>query len=430
MDTEEWRSAGRARFGSILRNTVSFPGDAIDIDPETGRRANIYASENNQISYRDHNILDEVYHWFHAYTRLPGLSPENIIPRLKHPIIVYSAITQLLVKRYKAAYGTEQTATLLTNSCVVWKDQKYPLRKWNAVYNQRGSNHIIWPPYSLTEQVDRYFTEGGTVARVRPAPAPPPPPFLLGHSAKATDSFSFKFGKAPAFKIPMGIELELENLTEKAQPILVELLGHHAIFKRDGSVSAGVEICTAPATLDIHKEVFKTFFENKQSGLKVEPNCGLHVHVERKTIKQTQLAKIMMFMNNASNNDFIERIAGRSANTYCRAETTSWAAMINTTSGDKYRRVNLAPEHTIEFRLFASTLDYGQFSRCLEFVQCVVDYTKSGEHDCSIKEMIEKEPFIKYLGKNRQYYPELFKFVNPTLVKANPTKGESLCVSQ
>ena len=397
----------RLIFGPALNNNplpsrCLPPLDQIDI-----LAAKQYATENNLEYFPDHHIMDELYHYATRGENIPEATKEHILYRIQHPQVVYSAVTKELVSSYKNSYGKAATEELLQHSCAPWQNSTTPIKYYNSMINPRAS---MWPEVNLTTllrtiqlQQTRHIT---------------PEMFLKPHNTKATDTFQFKYGATPAYTTLLGIELELENLTEKAIPILTKLLGTHAIFKRDGSVYNGVEICTAPATLDIHKEVFKSFFENKETALQVRDNCGLHIHVERKNIKQTHLAKIMMFMNNEDNNSFIESLAGRAANSYCQREDHSWETLIRKTSGDKYTRVNLRPEHTIEFRLFASTMDIVQFSRCLEFVQAVVDYTRTGEHNCSIKDVPNKEPFMKYLDDKHQFYPELYKHLFPSKIKA------------
>jgi hypothetical protein len=403
------------RLGSFLQTAKMLPAQLITIDAQTKSEAQQYCTNlpADFEYYPDHNLIDELYHWITNYSTLEtavatGRLEELLIPRLEHPILVYSMATQYIVTQYHTLYGLTETKHLLTShSCIKWnKTCSAPIRKWGRVYLNRTAGGLslhVWPAINFADWVTQYYT---------PEQEYPPENFLQNYSSKATSTFDFKYGTKPAYKLALGVELELENLTKKAIPILKETLGKHAIFKRDGSVSAGVEICTAPATLDLHKEAFKVFFE-KDSGLTVKENCGLHVHVDRKGLEKTQIPKILMFMNDSNNNDLIERIAGRKANNYCHKKEYNWTSAILTNHTDKYSRVNLAPPDTIEFRLFAATMDIKQFSRCLEFVQAVVDYTKSGEYNCSIKDIVKAENFLSYLKKNQHFYPELNRFIHP-----------------
>ena len=407
-----------SRLDRLLAQQDTLPAHRITIDSATKTEARLHCSQQDNFPYhQDHNLIDELYHWVTDYALLDHAiitqELESLLaPRLSHPVLVYSMITQYLVKQYQSKYDQRATKQLLDSySCIKWnKACSAPVRKWGRVYLTRtaaGLGRNLWPQTSFASWISQYY---------QPEQEDTPENFLQNYSSKATNTFDFKYGTKPAYKIALGIELELENLTKKAIPILKETLGKHAIFKRDSSVSTGVEICTAPATLDLHKEAFKVFFE-KDSGLTVKANCGLHVHVDRKGLEKTQIPKILMFMNDSNNNDLIELIAGRKANNYCNKKEYNWTSAIMTNKTDKYSRVNLSPEETIEFRLFAATMDIKQFSRCLEFVQAVVDYTKSGEYNCSIKEMVKAENFLSYLKKNHHFYPELDKFVHP-----QPTK--------
>lgn len=406
------RLAYEPREGRFLQDTP--PGLAykqISIDTVTRHQASEFCASLGIQYLPEANQVDEIFHWVTHYTHLTeflassNFNQEGLKLRLQHPILVYSGITLYLISLFKEKYGKEKTKELLQQSCVKWnKTLHHPVRKWGRVFLARATEDQIFPTISFTAWVDPFLTPEQQVTTEN---------FLQSYSSRATEKFDFKYGKKPAYSLALGVELELENLTAKAIPVLTEFLGHHAIFKRDGSVSRGVEICTAPATLDLHKEAFKTFFE-KDSDLKVESNCGLHVHVDRKGLDKTQIPKILMFMNDPNNNSFIERIAGRKANDYCQTQAYDWESAITSDSTTKYRRVNLAPEHTIEFRLFAATMDYKQFSRCLEFVQAVVDYTKSGEAACSIKEIVKQDNFKDYIKNKHQFYPELYKFINPT----------------
>lgn len=403
-----------------LYNEELFPGGSpflskyLYFDMQEYLEQKTFYRDNMEEITADQNFLDEYYHFITGYLKLPRITKEVLKERITHPSVQYSLITQWVVQRYKEENGETETKTLLDQFATTpWEIGPYnwfPKKKWKEIYAQHS-------PRALGSEVSLLILLHHREQEETPEN------FLKGYNTKATATFDFKYGATPAYKIALGVELELDKLTQKAIPLLKKHLGHHAIFKRDGSVSNGVEICTAPASLDIHKKEFKTFFENHaETGLKATNNCGLHVHVDRSKLKQTQIAKILMFMNHSENNTFIENIAGRKANNYCEREQHTWDTTIHKKSGSKYTRVNLAPTETIEFRLFASTLDEKQFNRCLEFVQAVVDYTQSGEHEYSVKEITKKEHFISYTDKHKHFYPTLHNFLHPELkTKTNPT---------
>lgn len=236
---------------------------------------------------------------------------------------------------------------------------------------------------------------------------------LASYSTKATSYFSFKKSPKKLFNTFLGIELELDNHSPKEYTSL-DILQNHAIFKRDGSVPNGVEICTTPATLDVHKEEFLPFFQSLQtnkSKLKANASCGMHVHVDKSSLSTLHIANLYQFINKEENRKKITNIAGRDPNTYCQAHVTGYDHFTSGQSGERYRMVNLQPSETIEFRLFASTTDYEDFCKKLEFVQAVVDYTRPGEMNLSVTKIPLWEHFDIYLKQYRKKYPMLSNFL-------------------
>lgn len=250
------------------------------------------------------------------------------------------------------------------------------------------------------------------------------------YSARAERVFQFKSkkedGKKPLF---LGVELELENRTSKNLLRTWKLLKDHAIIKRDGSVSEGIEICTAPATISIHKESFKEFFsEVKDLKLLAKANCGMHVHVDRATLTELQIGKMLSFMYNKENRAFLNKIAGRKDNNYCSlsGEKTVTTGIYydqnvagnyrqklrRNAGGGRYTGINLTNNATIEFRIFASTVSYEEFSKNLEFVQSLVDFTKPGAVNVkTLKDFQSKDVYMNFVKENRKIYPNLFQFL-------------------
>jgi hypothetical protein len=120
-----------------------------------------------------------------------------------------------------------------------------------------------------------------------------------------------------------GVELEVEKDTS-APPDMVyrarKWANTEAIIKHDGSLSNkgknGFEIVTLPATMAFHKsEMWDDFFNYIAPFLQVQPNTtGLHVHIGTDTLRQLTEAKMLMFVNNKLNREFIESVAGRELN--------------------------------------------------------------------------------------------------------------------
>ncbi|MDE1867787.1 MAG: amidoligase family protein, partial [Thaumarchaeota archaeon] len=231
----------------------------------------------------------------------------------------------------------------------------------------------------------------------------------------------------------LGVELELENRTSSNLLNTWKTLKDHAIIKRDSSVSNGLEICTAPASISVHKEEFKDFIDMvKNSTLEARSTCGMHVHVDRANLTELQIGKILSFMYNKQNKKLINKIAGRKDNNYCSLEyeksVTSGVYFDESSDRDyrkklhrsqsegRYTGVNLSPAHTIEFRIFASTISYEEFSKNLEFVQSMIDFTKpSAVNVKSLKDFENKEVYLNFVKENRKQYPNLFQFLKEEL---------------
>lgn len=225
-------------------------------------------------------------------------------------------------------------------------------------------------------------------------------------------------------KVFFGIELELEGHTETRLQQAHELLKKHCIFKRDGSITNGMEIVSKPANIQEHKEAFKPFFD-ANLGYKAESNCGIHIHASRGNMSFLQLGRIYAFMS--KNTGSVIKIAGRessyakfdtsgnvlspwykvSGDKYVKAKRFSW---------DKYTAVNMAPEHTIEFRIFKSTTKWDEFCRFLEFPDALISYCSLAGNDNhgkirTLKDMLMFSNFADFVSSRGSIYPNLNKFI-------------------
>jgi hypothetical protein len=176
---------------------------------------------------------------------------------------------------------------------------------------------------------------------------------LLGHSARATRMLPFLSKPRENTENYYGIEIEYEGASSSNIRKTIELVKGYAIVKRDGSLRNGLEICTAPATFNMHKDMLKTFFENRPTLLYRDTSTGMHVHLSQEPMSFLQLGKLYAFLNIEENNDFITEIAGRQGNNYCRRvdvnETNqfSWGVS-HGISLSRYSRVNLANQDSLD----------------------------------------------------------------------------------
>ena len=219
----------------------------------------------------------------------------------------------------------------------------------------------------------------------------------------------------------MGFELELEASNDiKLQEALKyshTKLKKHCIFKQDGSISRGFEIVSKPALLNEHKEVMRPFFDEVSNHLIARSNCGMHIHLSRKGLSFLQIAKMIEFVNNESNQEIMAKLAGRMSNHYCVTQNTlniSKAGRYFNSGqpnfGERYSAINLQNSKTIEFRIFASTTNFSNFMLCLEFVAALRSYTIPGATNLKPKEIVHHSSFSNWVGKYPKEYPELHKF--------------------
>jgi len=234
---------------------------------------------------------------------------------------------------------------------------------------------------------------------------------IHNYSTRVEGMLKFKATKVKPNTIYLGCELEYETINrEKAQLGVGKLLKGHALMKSDGSIRNGFEIVTCPATLDIHLQVFKSFFDNLPPDLKIEKNVGMHVHISRKPLSELTLGKMTEFLNRDENKDFIHHIAGRINNNYARMEKnrTVTFAWRHKNGSDRYNALNLTNQNTVEVRLFATPMDYKTFAMRLQFCQALVDYCQPGQSSASLKQQTHYKEFINWMHGNRKTFPDLY----------------------
>ena len=233
---------------------------------------------------------------------------------------------------------------------------------------------------------------------------------IHNYSTRVEQMLKFKATRVRPNTVYLGCELEYEtNNRNRAQIGVGKLMHGHALMKSDGSIRNGFEIVTCPATLDIHLEIFKKFYDNIPPDLKIEKNVGMHVHVSRKPLSQLTIGKLTEFLNRLDNKQFIAHIAGRIDNNYARmnSDRTITFPRKNRQGGDRYNALNLNNQNTIEVRLFATPMNYKEFATRLQFVQALVDYCMPAQSNDSLKKQTHYEAFMHWLSSRRRMFPEL-----------------------
>ena len=195
----------------------------------------------------------------------------------------------------------------------------------------------------------------------------------------------------------IGVELEVEQIrndrTASARKILDSVQtydteitadktrGRLLCAEQDGSLTHGFELVTAPLGLDDQRSLWAHVLTSDNiKGLRSHntTTCGLHVHISRNKLTQLQIAKIVAFVNSATNYAFIKRLARRYGTHYCIAKNIPLCNGAKNLADDRYEMVNLCNTNTIEFRIFRGTLKLESLLACIEFANALVAYA-----DCS-----------------------------------------------
>jgi len=244
-----------------------------------------------------------------------------------------------------------------------------------------------------------------------------------------------KKGKEPNY---LGVELEVEiadHIKTKRGHKALEVLNKlgvdtsefrvkevdFAVVKEDSSLTCGFEICTCPATLKVQKKTWGKFFESRPDNLisgTVE-KCGLHIHCSRQPLTLLTIGKMLVFVNDVINKPFIECIAGRSANNYCKISKKKHGDCLIQPRNreERHEAINLMNRETVEFRIFKGTLKAQTLFKAMEFCDALIQFCMSARHSISYCRVVEN--FIKFVETNKKIYPHLHAFILIKWLKQN-----------
>lgn len=208
-----------------------------------------------------------------------------------------------------------------------------------------------------------------------------------------------------------GVEVEMGNAKSyrDVMGFISEHISNSKMFyaKRDASIPAyGCEIVTHPSTLSYHKSELSNWKDMlmgaKKYGLHADnlDKCGVHVHMSRAALTNSQCAMMDYFVNN--HKDFWKQIARRESHysAYIQKTNDLWGRQIS----DRHCALNLSNEYTVELRIFKGTIDIGNIYAYLEACHAMINFIytyhslKSFEND---GELINK--FVEYFNSNPEY---------------------------
>jgi len=278
---------------------------------------------------------------------------------------------------------------------------------------------------------------------------------LMSYSTNVLDHLNrdTTFISAPFGNFLMGVEFEMvtsSEVNDAVEDVRRQLGYEYCICKSDGSLpDGGLEIVTAPRSLDEHIANFKGWNISSEYSAWKNGRCGMHVHIDSRAFTSLTLGKFIMLMNAESNAEFIRKIAGRhplmdgQARTYCRTESqselTNPSKALKGKSGDRYTIVNIANlkrteakrlgvplyeqgrYNTVELRIFRASLKKERLLAQLEFTHAAVLF-------CRVASMrdLNGVSFLKWLKTTDNRYPHLADWYGvrrrPTAKGAEPAE--------
>ena len=221
-------------------------------------------------------------------------------------------------------------------------------------------------------------------------------------------------------RVLLGLELEMEanvgkHSKDERAGHLLDVVGKYkqhtyALCEEDGSLNNGFEMVTSYTGLDVHKTQLE-FFKHKFEGMSSHntSTCGLHIHICKSDMTTLHGAKMVFFINDASNLELIRAVARRDSASYAKLvdkkTDKSWLKdtvkrsknkhnQLKGLNYDRYESLNFQNDRTIEFRLFKGTLKYETIMACLEFTYATWHFCK----DASIDQLTTKD-FISFICK-------------------------------
>ena len=236
------------------------------------------------------------------------------------------------------------------------------------------------------------------------------------HSSNLDPLILLSFQGKSEGDIYLGVELEVEvakgiDRHKKSQEI-VHSVPKFLMCKEDGTIMHGFEMCTAPASLDIHKEMWPLILSEKnREGLSTfdrSANCGMHVHVSRNPLSNLVIGKILTFVNSPQTRENIISIAGRVSSSFTSFERKKISDVQHPYNNKRYQAVNIENKTTIEFRIFRSTTSVDHVLANVEFVDAVVRWCMVE----SISNIESWKSFWSYVLEYDNRYDSLVEFMD------------------
>lgn len=213
----------------------------------------------------------------------------------------------------------------------------------------------------------------------------------------------FEFHKKPSDDdLFLGVELEVDQggQSDDEAGVIMDIMnknenGFMVYCSRDGSLRNGIEIITAPATLNYHKKLktkYKTLFKRLiRDGYRSHntSTCGIHVHFSRAFFGDNEdecVTKLLYLVERFWDEIVIFSRRDYSAldNYAKKPESNPKRFMRWNKTGDhdgRYYAINITNDNTIELRMFRGTLNYESFAAILDFADMLARACKEKSNE-------------------------------------------------
>lgn len=191
-------------------------------------------------------------------------------------------------------------------------------------------------------------------------------------------------GEGPLF---LGLELEIvvpEYRFQDCARVATDQLGRLGYLKRDSSIRpCGFELVTHPMSYRFALEGFPWPLLGSLAdlGCVADESVGLHVHVSRAGFDS--LTHVYRWMKLLYRNEPEVVSLARRRSHYAPFDDRARAKARDTAKGpvhalglDRYQAINPHPRHTLELRMFASSLEPDEVTAALAFAAASVEYTR------------------------------------------------------
>jgi hypothetical protein len=213
-----------------------------------------------------------------------------------------------------------------------------------------------------------------------------------------------------------------------------------AYLKSDGSLSCGFEIVTHPMSHDYFKNEAHEFWAT----IGVLRNdwhmrswsagtAGLHIHISRSGFNGgSHMHRFLQLVY--ENEDFYSRIAGRKSDRWATFSDVIKGVSDNRTvrsyknkvnphgSTERYSAINTQNRHTLEMRIFRSTLNPDTIKSMLDLAHASVEYTRRLTVPEVIDGALRFNKLIQYIHENKDTYQHLLSRMDRLFVASKDSE--------